>query len=114
GRHRRFRKVHATLFIKTLARNWWLSPSLHGVEFFASREIRDTPRKTASPAHPHHIFSLARRRFCGPLRTPNHAFATRRLPRARRPVHLHRLRPRRRSWLSSPLAAQSLPLRACP
>src|ERR1700736_1387751 len=91
-RHRWFRKVHATLFIETLARNRWLSSPLHGVEFFAAREIRHTPRKTTPPPHPHHIFSLARRRFCGPLRTPDHASATRRLSSARRPLYLYSFR----------------------
>jgi hypothetical protein len=55
----------ATLFIKR-----WLEIGgyrLHFTgEFFAAREIRYTPRKTTPPPHPT-TFSLACRRFCGPL-----------------------------------------------
>jgi hypothetical protein len=50
--------------------------------YLAPGEIRNAPRKTTAVADAHDIFFAARGRFCGPLRTSDHAAVARRLPGA--------------------------------
>src|SRR4029077_5395508 len=80
--NRRLRQEHAVVFAEALARNWRVPLAFHGVELFAAREVRDASRKAAAIADSHHVFTTARRRLCGSVRTPAHAVLVRTLPRA--------------------------------
>ena len=60
-----------------MAGDWRVPAAFYGMEFLAAGEIGDAARETAAITDANDIFTAARSGLCGPLRTADHAIASR-------------------------------------
>src|SRR5206468_663242 len=112
GGDRRLGEVDPAPPPRPLAQRARLPRPLHRVEFFASRPAGHEARQEEGPAHADYLQPPARGRLRRPPHLPDRPAAQGGHDRARRPLRLHRLQPRRGARRPSCMGARGLQLRA--